>query len=64
MNIFTAVKVFSGELLACCASLFKRGVADVERGIEMVFAKTTLSVKGCHDMLVLSLFILPVLYIV
>ena len=30
MSIFTAVKAFSGEIFACCASLFKRGEADIE----------------------------------
>ena len=44
MNIFTAIEAFSGELVACCAFLSKRGEADVERGIGMILAKTTLSV--------------------
>ena len=44
MGIFTAVKAFSSELVVCCASLFKRGEADVECGIGMILAKTTLFV--------------------
>ena len=45
MGIFTAVKAFSSELVACCASLFKRGEADRKRGIGMIMAKTTLFVS-------------------
>ena len=41
MSVFAAVEAFSGELVACRVSLFKRGEADVEREIGMILAKTT-----------------------
>ena len=56
-----AVKAFSSELVACCASPFKRREASVERGIGMVLPKSTLFVSGySYDVLVLFFFVFPV----